>query len=932
MSEQNESKGEGRKTAGVGEAIPAGGSTAGPAAGKTFFIIDGSSYIYRAFYAIRRLANSRGMAIQAVHGFLTMLLKVMREKKPDYICVVFDAPGRNFRHELSEAYKATRQSMPEELIPQIPYIKNVVQYLGVSRMEMEGFEADDLIATLTRWASERGLKIELVSGDKDLHQLIRDPDVNQWDPQNDRVFDEKAVFERFGVAPAQIVDYLALVGDTTDNVCGVKGVGAKGASQLLQKWGSLEGIYDHLDEIAPASLRQKLSAGRQDAWRSRELVSLRFDAIEIGALEEFAPSAPMRQEMYNLCEELELKTILDMLKREWQDEFAKPEGSGLPGREISARVVRSREELAGIVETASTKPLIAMQVETDSREAMDADIVSIALCWQEGEAWYIPVGHSGECGEQMKPAEALQALAPLLGGRKVPIAGHDLKFQIMVLKRYGMEPGAVAFDTMMASYLLNPGEQIHALDRVCAEHLAESVCSMGDITGKGRSHTSFSEIEFEKAVDFTCRQVEVCFRLVPVLRRKLEEGGLIGLYESIELPLVEVLARMEHTGILVDKEKLENLSVEFSKALDQRAELIYREAREEFNIQSPKQLGVILFEKMGIAVKKKTKSGPSTDTSVLEELALEHPIAELVLGYRTLAKLKGTYADALPRLVRPETGRIHTSFNQAVTATGRLSSSNPNLQNIPIRSYEGRRIREAFIAAPGNLLMSADYSQIELRVLAHYSRDESLTDSFNNDEDVHRRTASEIFGVDLSDVTSEMRRQAKMINFGIAYGMSPFGLAQRLGISTRMAKTDIDRYFERYSGVRRFIGEAVQSARDLGYAETLLGRRRAIPELRSKNFSIRQLGERLAINTPIQGTAADLIKKAMVDINAALGKKSSGVLMLLQVHDELLFELPHDKRTVVENLVRRAMEDVHPLDVVLKVEIGWGVNWTQAHA
>ncbi|MDR3567917.1 MAG: DNA polymerase I [Syntrophobacteraceae bacterium] len=898
---------------------------------KTFFIIDGSSYIYRAFYAIRRLANSRGMATQAVYGFLTMLFKVMRERKPDYICVVFDAPGRNFRHDLSAAYKATRQSIPEELIPQIPYIKKVARYLGVPQMELEGYEADDLIATLTRWASARGVEIVVVSGDKDLHQLICDPVVRQWDPQNDRVFDERAVIERFGVSPAQIVDYLALVGDTSDNVCGVKGVGAKTASQLLQKWGSLEKIYAHLEDISPVSLRQKLLAGRQDAWGSRDLVLLRFDVAQMDELEEFAPLAPMRLDLYGLCEELEFKTLVDMLKREWSDDLAQPVAPATAGREIVEHIVRTREELAAVVATASTKPVIAIEIETDTREAMGAGIVAVALCWEEGKAWYIPVGHSGACGEQMSVAEALEALAPVAGARSVRKVGHDLKFQRLVLKRHGVAPGGVSFDTMMASYLLNPGEPTHALDRVCAERLGESLCSMEDVTGRGKNLTRFSEIDFQKAVDYGCRDVETVFRLVPVLRQKLDESGLSGLYDSIELPLTEVLADMEYTGILVDAQKLEDLSLEFSKAMDQMAARIHQMAGEEFNIQSPKQLGGILFEKMGLPPLKKTKSGPSTDTSVLEELALEHPIAEQVLGYRTLSKLKGTYADALPKLVRPETGRIHTSFNQAVTSTGRLSSSNPNLQNIPIRSYEGRRIREAFIAPPGNMLLSADYSQIELRVLAHYSGDESLMESFRNDEDVHARTASEIFGADLADVTQEMRRQAKMINFGIAYGMSAFGLAKRLRISNRIAKAAIDRYFERYSGVRRFIGEAVKKALDLGYAETLLGRRRAIAELRSKNFSIRQLGERLAINTPIQGTAADLIKKAMVDLSKALRKGNSGARMLLQVHDELLFEVPVDKRESVEGLVRRAMEDVYPLDVPLRIEVGWGTNWTEAH-
>ncbi|MGO9414887.1 MAG: DNA polymerase I [Syntrophobacteraceae bacterium] len=901
--------------------------------GKTFFIIDGSSYIYRAFYAIRRLTNSRGMATQAVHGFVTMLQKVMRERRPDYICVVFDAPGPNFRHELYEAYKATRQATPEELIEQIPYIKKAVGYLGVPQMELEGYEADDLIATLTHWASARGLKIVVVSGDKDLHQLIQDPEVRQWDPQNERVFTESVVLERFGVAPGQMVDYLALVGDTTDNIPGVKGVGEKTASQLLKKWGSLDGIYTHLNEIAPDSLRHKLSAGNPSAYLSRELVSLRLDVLIDKGLEEFAPAPPMRQEMFRLCEELELKTILDMLRRQWAEpEEVKLISPGPSSRKRADRIIRTREELVEMVRIAETKSLIAMEIETTSQNAMDADLVSIAVCWDDSGAWYIPVGHHVECGIQMTAAEALRVLDPVLSSGTVGKAGHNLKFQWMVLKRYGINLEAMIFDTMIASYLLDPGGQTHALERICAEHLGEAICSYEDLTGKGRGHVSFVEIGFEKALDYACCVVETCWRLVPVLRRKLEENKLNELYESIELPLTEVLARMEYTGILVDSEKLEELSIGFEKALDQKAALIYELAGEEFNIQSPKQLGYILFDKIGLRVLKKTKSGPSTDTSVLEELTLEHPVAEQVLGYRTLSKLKGTYADALPRLVRSDTGRIHTSFNQAVTATGRLSSSNPNLQNIPIRSDEGRRIRQAFISAPGNMLMSADYSQIELRVLAHYSGDKSLMDSFRNGEDVHRRTASEIFGVAVTEVSGEMRRQAKMINFGIAYGMSPFGLSQRLRISTKTAKAAIDRYFERYSGVRRFIDEVVRKARDLGYAETLLGRRRAIPELQSRNFSIRQLGERLAINTPIQGTSADLIKKAMVDISQRLKKEKLGAQMLLQVHDELLFEVPSENRRPVEELVRHEMEYVRVLDVPLRVEIGWGANWTEAHA
>ncbi len=588
--------------------------------------------------------------------------------------------------------------------------------------------------------------------------------------------------------------------------------------------------------------------------------------------------------------------------------------------------------MAELVATAQTKPLIAIEIETTSQEAMNAGIVSVALCWDDTSAFYIPVGHRPECGVQLTASEALQGLSPILGAGTPAKAGHNLKSQWIALKRHGIELEAMAFDAMLASYLLDPGGQTHALERIGAEHLGETINSYEDICGRGKGQVSFADVDFDRAVDYACCDVVTCWRLVPVLRQKLEEKKLRELYESIELPLCEVLARMEFRGILVDSEKLEDLSIEFEKALDQKAALIYGLADEEFNIQSPKQLGYILFDKLGLREIKRTKSGPSTDTSVLEELAVEHPVVEQVLSYRTLSKLKGTYADALPKLVRKDTGRIHTSFNQAVTATGRLSSSNPNLQNIPIRSEEGRRIRRAFIAAPGNMLMSADYSQIELRVLAHYSGDRSLIEAFENNEDVHSRTAAEIFGVPLTQVSPEMRRQAKMINFGIAYGMSPFGLSQRLRISTKTAKAAIDRYFERYSGVRRFIDEAIRRARDLGYAETLLGRRRAIPELQSRNFTTRQLGERLAINTPVQGTAADLIKKAMIDISLALTEQKLGAQMLLQVHDELLFEVPIEERAPAEQLIRQKMEQVRRLDVHLKVEIGWGADWTEAHA
>jgi len=900
---------------------------------KSFFIIDGSSYIYRAFFAIRRLTNSRGMATQAVYGFFTMLLKVLRERKPDYICVVFDAPGRGFRHEMSDTYKATRQAMPEELVPQVPYIKQVVQFSGVSQMELQGYEADDLIATLVEWASPKDLDVVIVSGDKDLHQLIHDPEIRQWDPQNDRLFTEDVVRERFGVTPRQIVDYLALVGDTSDNVPGVKGVGEKTARQLLQTWETLDAIYDNLDSISPDSVKKKLVDGRESAFLSRKLVTLRLDVVIEKQLEDFAPGEPLKKEMLGLCEELEFKSLLDTLRREWSDVVEKAPAAPKSTRVRADHIVHTREQLSELLRKLEKTPLVCVEVEADSPEAMEAGIVAIALCFQDDLSYYIPVGHRGPESEgQLTAAEVLDGLRPVFGAASPAKTGHDIKFQWVVLKRNGVELNGIGFDTMLASYLLDPGNQTHALDRIAAEYLEENIASREEMVGRGKARISFAELGITEAAEYGCSDVETAWRAIPVLRDRLEESKLRELYESVELPLIEVLASMEHRGMLVDSEKLEELSLEFQKALDQRAGRIFELAGEEFNIQSPKQLGYILFDKLGLPILKKTKSGASTDVAVLEDLAAEHPIAEQILGYRTLAKLKGTYADALPKLVRPETGRIHTSFNQTVTSTGRLSSSNPNLQNIPIRTDEGKKIREAFIAAPGSVLLSADYSQIELRVLAHYSGDRSLLDAFSNDEDVHSRTAAEIFGVGLTEVSSEMRRQAKMINFGIAYGMSSFGLAQRLRISPKVAKAAIERYFERYSGVRRFIDEAVRRAREFGYAETLLGRRRAIPELQSRNFNIRQLGERLAINTPIQGTAADLIKKAMIDIDVLLKRRGLKTGMLLQVHDELLFEVPEGEMDRVRELVRDAMEGVRDIGVSLKVEMGWGNNWAEAHA
>lgn len=899
---------------------------------KSFYLIDGSSYIYRAFYAVGRLTNARGMPTQAVYGFVQMLLKVMREKKPDYVCVVFDAPGPTFRHQMYIPYKETRQKMPEDLVVQVPYIKEFVKLYGVPRAEVPGYEADDIIATLAHRAVQEALDVVIVSGDKDLLQLITDFQVQQWDPQKDRVFTEEGVRERFGVLPNQMADYLALVGDSSDNIPGVRGVGDKTAKQLLQQWGSLDAIFDHMDDIPSATLKKKLNEGRELAALSKQLVLFKTDAPVSSNLREFIPEGPLVSDLVRFYEDLDFKGLLRTLRDDWKDsqEPLSPQGTG-PSRNIT--LVTRMEQLSDLVGRLDAAERFSLDLETTSADCMRAELVGIALGFRDHDAYYIPVGHSGvsESESQLSPLQVLEALEPLLTRTQPGKVGQNLKYEWVVLKRHGIQMDGIAFDTMVASYLLDPGKFAHGLERIVAEYLGETKSSYSDVAGKGKAQVSFAEIPIPQAADYACSDAETTWRLVPILKDKLRENQLESLYEDLELPLIEVLARMELAGILVDGQKLGDLSVDFEKAMARKEAIIHDLAKEEFNIQSPKQLAAILFDKLGLRVVKKTKSGPSTDVTVLEELALEHPIVDHILAYRSLAKLKGTYVDALARLIHPETGRIHTSYNQTVTATGRLSSSDPNLQNIPIRSEEGRKIREAFIAAPSHVLLSADYSQIELRILAHYSQDTHLLEAFHSGGDVHRHTAAEVFKVPPHQVTSEMRRQAKMINFGIIYGMGAFGLAQRLRISTKIAKAAIEKYFERYQGVKLFIDASIEKARRLGYCETLLGRRRAIPELQSRNHTMRQQGERLAINTPVQGTAADLIKKAMIQIHRALAESRLRTSMLLQVHDELVFEVPWDELDAARKLIQEEMESVYQLSVPLRVDVGWGENWAKAH-
>ncbi len=894
------------------------------------YLIDASSYMYRAFYAMgRRLTAPDGTPTQAVYGFHQMLHKVLKEKQPELVCVVYDPPGPTFRHAVYAEYKATRDRMPEDLVVQVPIIKQMVDLLGIPSLEVSGFEADDVIATLARQAKEAGIPVVIVSGDKDLHQLVEEPHVLQWDPQKDEWFTAEEVVRRLGVRPNQVRDLLALMGDSSDNVPGIAGVGKKTAEELLCRFESLDELLRRLDDIPNPAVRKKVETGKDAAVLSKQLVSLRDDApvpVDVLQCRRRPPDTAALGEFY---ERLGLRRFLADLPQEVAAAEPAPEARAPKRRD---RIVRDEHAFREILEEIRQAPVLSIDLETTSQDAMRAEIVGVALSWQDHEAVYIPVGHEGDDREPQVPlSRVLEWLKPVLEGQTPKKVGQNIKYEWVVLKRHGVELGGIHFDTMVASYLLDPGNPSHRLERIVAEHLGEAKAAYRDVAGSGAKEVPFSRVPIGEAAAYACSDAETTFRLVPILRRKLDEAGLSALMDTLERPLIEVLGRMELRGVRVDTAKLKELSRVFEEGLIREERVIHEIAGMPFNIQSPVQLRDVLFGKLQLPVIKKTKTGPSTDMSVLEELAAHHPIAEHIVAYRSLAKLKNTYVDTLPLLVHPQTGRIHTSYNQTVTATGRLSSSEPNLQNIPVRGEEGRRIREAFIADEGKVLLAADYSQIELRILAHYSGDERLLAAFQAGDDIHRRTAAEMFGVAPQEVTAEMRRHAKTINFGIIYGMGPYGLAKQLKINQTSAKAAIERYFDKYQGVKHWIEQVVEEAAKRGFAETLLGRRRFIPELQSRNRTVRQQGERLAVNTTVQGTAADIIKKAMIDIDRDIRSFGLATAMLLQVHDELVFEVPEKELDQVRELVKARMEQVLCLKVPLVVDMGWGKNWAEAH-
>ena len=898
------------------------GIMAEQASQPSVFLIDGTNYIYRAFYAIRGLATSRGFPTNAIYGFTNMLMKLCRDWAPDYIAVAFDAKGPTFRHEAYDQYKANRSAMPDELRPQIDPIKDIVRGFSIRVIEKQGIEADDIIGTLAKRCEGAGMRVIIASGDKDLMQLVSET-VLMVDTMKDISYDIEGVKKRFGVGPERVIDILGLAGDTSDNVPGIPGVGEKTALKLVSQFGSLEEVLENAGKVAGKGLSEKLQAFADQARMSRDLVTIRTDVPVDFDLEDLRFREPDAETLKGIFREFEFPGLITRLGEEGRKEEEE---------ETDYRLITDEEELAHLFDELRAAGTFSFDLQLTAGEAVRAGIVGVSLCCGAAKACYIPLAHTGGgAHEQLDADRTLTALGKVLSDGTLKKFGHDTKTAALALARRGIALKGEVSDIMLAAYILDPSRRGYDLTDLVQEQYGRTISSRTDLTGSGAKAIPFDTVSVDHAAPYASRRADFIFRLAPLLAGRMEEAGLKKLFDDVEMPLVGVLAAMEKRGVLLDLKLLEEMSGQLGQLMEISEEKIYRLAGEQFNINSPKQLQVVLFEKLGLPRGRKTKAGYSTDVDVLTNLARSYELPAEILAYRSLMKLRSTYVDALPLLVNPETGRVHTSYNQTVTATGRLSSSNPNLQNIPIRTTEGKRIRQAFIAPAGCEIVSADYSQIELRILAHLSGDELLIEAFRSGEDVHAKTASDIFGVFPGMVSGEMRRQAKVINFGVIYGMSAFGLARELNISQKRAQEYIDGYFSRFSGVRAFIEETLEGARKRGFVTTLLNRRRYLPEINGSNAQVRQFAERTAVNTPIQGTAADLIKVAMLRIARGIEEKNLAARMIMQVHDELIFEVPAPEVGEVMDLVRREMEEVIDLQVPLKVEIASGKNWDEAH-
>lgn len=926
-------------------------------ADNPLILVDGSSYLYRAYHAFPPLTNSAGQPTGAMYGVLNMLRSLIMQYEPSHVAVVFDAKGKTFRDELFEAYKSHRPPMPDDLREQIAPLHDMVVAMGMPLLSVSGVEADDVIGTLAKQAAAEGRAVLISTGDKDMAQLVT-PDITLINTMNNTILGPEEVETKYGVPPSLIIDYLALMGDSSDNIPGVPGVGEKTAQALLQGLGNLDDIYADLDKIAGLSFRgaktlaPKMETNKEMAYLSYTLATIKTDVELDRTWDSLALTEPDLDKLHALFTQYEFKRwISDLENGGW---LAKKSTRSAPSKAAVTAAVQtpaapavtpeiSSENYETILDEEALKRWaqvlreageFAFDTETDSLDNLSARLVGMSFAAKAGHAAYVPIGHDYlDAPDQLLTEQVLRVMKPILEDEKIRKIGQNLKFDRGIMENYGVELRGIAFDTMLESYVLNSVAGRHDMDSLADRHLNYKTTTFEDIAGKGKKQLTFNQIPLEEAANYAAEDADITLLLHQALYPQLEaEKSLLHVYQDIEMPLVPVLSRMERTGVLIDANVLAAQSVELTARLDELEKQAFAIAGEEFNLSSPKQLQTILFEKLNLPVVKKTPGGaPSTNEEVLEELADNHELPRVILEHRSLSKLKTTYTDKLPLMVDPKTRRVHTSYHQAVTATGRLSSRDPNLQNIPVRTDEGRRIRQAFIARDGYCIMAADYSQIELRIMAHLSQDKGLLKAFAEGKDIHRATAAEVFGVPLDEVTADQRRSAKAINFGLIYGMSAFGLARQLGIPRGEAQRYMDLYFERYPGVLEYMARTREHAAEKGYVETLEGRRLWLPEINSRNGMRRKAAEREAINAPMQGTAADIIKKAMIAVDDWLQKENIDALMIMQVHDELVFEVRKEQQAEMAEKIRGLMEAAMKLDVPLKVEAGVGANWDEAH-
>ena len=914
-------------------------------------LVDGSSYLYRAYHALPPLTNSKGKPTGAVKGVINMMRRLQKDYPQSTVVVVFDAKGKTFRDEIYSDYKAHRPPMPDDLREQIAPIHEIIQAMGLPMLIVDGVEADDVIGTLAVQATAAEQPVIISTGDKDIAQLVNEH-ITLINTMNNTTMDRAGVIEKFGISPELIIDYLALLGDKSDNIPGVPGVGEKTALGLLQGIGGLDDIYTRLDEVAGLGFRgaktmsPKLAENKELAYLSYKLATIKTDVEMPVHLSELKNGEPDHSALLSLFQDMEFKSWIEEAQTNNNQQSAPAANSesklddlveaaaDAPAIVKNYQLVLTESELTAWIEKINHADLVAVDTETTSLDYMRAQLVGISLSTAPGEAAYIPFAHDYMgAPEQLKPEFVLDSLKPYLEDPALKKVGQNLKYDMSVLAQHGITLRGIAFDTMLESYVLDSVASRHDMDSLALNYLNEETIKFADVAGKGAAQITFNQVPLEQAAPYAAEDADITLRLHQVLwPRVAGEAALKKVFEEIELPLVPVLSRIERTGALVDDTLLFQQSQELSERLAELETQAWDLAGQQFNLASPKQLGEILFEKLQIPVLKKTAKGaPSTKEEVLQELALDYPLPKVLLEHRGLAKLKSTYTDKLPTMINPVTGRIHTSYHQAGTATGRLSSSDPNLQNIPVRTAEGRRVRQAFIAAPGSKLVAADYSQIELRIMAHLSQDPSLLAAFSAGQDIHRATAAEVFGVETDAVTSDQRRSAKAINFGLIYGMSAFGLARQLGIGRKQAAEYIELYFTRYPGVQNYMNNIRYSAAEKGYVETFFGRRLYLPEINSRNGMRRQAAERTAINAPMQGTAADIIKLAMISVQSWLESSALNSKIIMQVHDELVLEVPESELDVIKQGLCERMENAAELLVPLVVDVGVGNNWDEAH-